>query len=133
MKKISAMMLAILMIISSCLTVYAAVPETVVPLWDNINSINCTLTFDGTDGLGKGTARGLSGTTRMSGTVTVYVQTSSGWEEVGSASNTVSGRSLSVSVDFEGETGEYYKAVFEVTCVRNGVSESDSWTAYKTC
>lgn len=133
MKKISAMILAVLMMISGCMTVYAAVPETIVPLWENISSISCDLTFDGTDGIGKGIAKGLSGTTKMSGTVTVYVQTSSGWEEVGSASNTVSGRSLSVSVDFEGETGEYYKAVFEITCVRNGVSESETRTEYKTC
>ena len=133
MKKVLAMIMAVLLISCGCLTVYAAVPDTVKPLWTNINTMECTLTFDGTDGIADGMARGLSGTTRMSGTVTVYVQTSSGWEEVGSASNTVSGRSLSVSVNFEGETGEYYKAVFEVTCVRNGVSESDSWTAYKTC
>ena len=133
MKKIFAMILAVLLIACGTMTVCAAVPETVMPLWENISSINCDLTFDGTDGKADGMARGLSGTTRMSGTVTVYVQTSSGWSEVGSASQTVAGNRISVSVDFEGETGEYYKAVFELTCVRNGVSESETRTEYRTC
>ena len=133
MRKIFAMILAVLLIICGTITVCAAVPETVMPLWENISSINCDLTFDGTDGLGKGTARGQIGTTQMIGTVTVYVQTSSGWSEVGSASQTVAGNRISVSVEFDGETGEYYKAVFELTCVRNGVSESETRTEYRTC
>lgn len=133
MKKILSLFIVAITLISCCVGVRAAFSETAEPLWDNISDINNDITFYGSAGKAKATLKGLSGTTEMSGTLKVYKQTARGWAFVASDSDTVTGTLLSLTVDFTGVSGGYYKAVFTVTVTRNGVEEPETTTAYATC
>ncbi len=134
MKKTFTALMVAIMFVTLCLSVCAALPETAVPLWDNIAEMKTSITFDGTDGFAKGSLAAKSGTTSISGTLTVYKQTADGdWEYVGSDSDTASGRYFSLYVEFTGEPGEYYKAVFNVSVTRNGTVEPETKTSYRTC
>ncbi len=133
MKKLIALVLMVSILLCCSTETLSALPDTVVPLWDNIWTMNCILTFSGTEGHATANSRGQSGTTQMSGTLTVYKQTARGWSEIVSDSDTVSGDAIALSVDLTGDFNGYYKAVFEVTCTRNGVSESETKTSYDTC
>ena len=133
MKKMLSLVIAGILLLSCCIGVGAAVPEIVTPMWDNINTMNNSINFSGTDGVAQASVFGKSGTTAVSGTLEVYKQTTNGWEFVGSDSDSVSGIYMSLQVAFDGEEGEYYKAVFEVSVTRNGVVEPETKTVYKTC
>lgn len=134
MKRLLSIFIAGVMLISCCIGVGAARPDDIMPLWDNINSMTSNIYFNSTDGTAKATIRGISGTTSISGTLTVYKQAASGrWEYVGSDTDTVSGSYMSLTVEFEGESGEYYMSVFNVSVTRNGIVEPETKTAYKTC
>ncbi len=134
MKKTFTLFMAVILLMTLSLSVCAALPEASVPLWDNINKMETLITFDGTDGFAKGTLTAKSGTTSITGTLTVYKQISSDeWEYVGSDNDTVSGKYLSLYVEFTGEPGEYYKAVFEVSVTGNGIIEPETKTSYRTC
>ena len=133
MKKVMSLVIAGILLLSCCIGVGAAVPDIVTPMWDNINTMKNNIVFDGTDGVAQASVFGKSGTTAVSGTLEVYKQTTNGWEFVGSDSDSVSGIYMSLQVAFDGEEGEYYKAVFEVSVTRNGVVEPETKTVYKTC
>ena len=133
MKKMIALVVAGILMLSCCIGVGAAAPEIVAPMWDNINNLSNNISFEGTDGYAQGTVVGKSGTTAISGTLVVYKQTSNGWEFVGSDSDSVSGSFMTLKVEFDGKEGEYYKSVFNVSVTRNGVVESETKTVYKTC
>lgn len=133
MKKMLSLVIAGILLLSCCIGVGAAVPEIVTPMWDNINTMNNSINFSGTDGVAQASVFGKSGTTAVSGTLEVYKQTTNGWEFVGSDSDSVSGIYMSLQVAFDGEEGEYYKAVFKVSVTRNGVVEPETKTVYKTC
>lgn len=134
MKKLLSILIAGVILFGCCTGICAAMPDEIMPLWDNISDMQNAIYFTSTDGTAKATVRGISGTTSISATLTVYKQTSSGgWEYVDSDSDTVSGKYLSLTVDFTGETGAYYKSVFSVSVTRNGTTEPETKTAYKTC
>ena len=133
MKKVMSLVIAGILLLSSCIGVGAVMPDIVTPMWDNINTMKNNIVFDGTDGVAQASVIGKSGTTAVSGTLEVYKQTTNGWEFVGSDSDSVNGIHMSLQVAFDGEEGEYYKAVFEVSVTRNGVVEPETKTVYKTC
>ncbi len=134
MKKVFSIFITGVILFICCIGISAAMPDEVVPLWDNISSMTNNIVFDSTDGTAKATVRGISGTTSISATLTVYKQTSSGkWVYVDSDSDTKSGRYLSLTVEFEGESGANYKAVFDVSVNYNGTVETETKTAYKVC
>ncbi|MBQ8401707.1 MAG: hypothetical protein IJX14_07255 [Clostridia bacterium] len=133
MKKWIALSIAVCILIILSTGISAAIPETIIPLWDNISQIKNEISFDGTDALAKGTLYGKSGITSMSGVLTVYKQTDNGWEYVGSDTDTVESVLMTLKVDFTAESGGYYKSVFEVSVIRDGVSEPETKTIYRTC
>lgn len=133
MKKICALILASILLLSCCVSVGAALPETNMPLWDNIISMPMTLAFNGTNSTASATITGKSGVTCITGTLTVYEKTSTGWVSVGSDSDTVETRSMSLSVTFAAKSNVEYKAVFNVSVTRNGLIETETRTVNKTC
>lgn len=133
MKKILSFVIAGILILSCCIGIQAALPETVEPLWDNISSMKNTITFEGTEGTARGTLRGEAGTTEMTGSLKVYKETDRGWVFVASDSDSVTGDVMTLSVDFTGVSGGYYKSVFSVTVTRNGVEETETKTEYAYC
>lgn len=134
MKKLLSIFIAGIMLISCCIGVGAALPDKADPLWDNIGSMTNNIYFISTSGSAEASITGKSGTTSITATLTVYKQTSSGgWSYVDSDADHVSGGYLGLKVDFEGEVGAYYKAEFRVSITRNGIIESETKTAYRTC
>ncbi len=133
MKKALSIFLASILVCSMAVSTTAAVPEPIVPLWDNISRITNTVTFNGTKGTAKGLIIGTTGTDEISATLTVYVQNGSNWVFVGSDSDTVTSKTLALTVDFTGTSGGYYKSVLEVTVTIDGVAETETITEYRTC
>lgn len=126
MKRIMFFLVTCALILSCSIGINAALPETVVPLWDNIGVMDIDIYFSGTDGTAEAMLEGKSGVTEISGTLTVYRKTLLGWRSVGSDSTTVSGKIIELSVDFLGEPGVEYKAVFDVSVTRYGVDETET-------
>lgn len=135
MKRILSFALAILLAVGFCCNVHAAMPSDsdIVPLWENIDTFSCGITLNGTAGTATAVILGLSGTTKITGTLTVYKQTDDGWAFVDKTTGTSSSTALSLKVSFTAESGAYYKAECSVTVTRNGAAESETKTAYKTC
>ena len=132
MKKTIALGMALILLACMGVGTYAAVPDPIVPLWDNINSMTNVIVFDGNDGTASAVIIGKPGTTRITGTLTVYKSVDGEWVYVDSAADTGK-TSLSLTVDFTGEDDVQYKSVFEVTATRNGIDEDETKTAYRTC
>ena len=133
MKKIFSLFIAGILLLSCCIGIQAALPEMIEPLWDNIRNMENTITFDGTEGTARAELDGKSGTTGISGSLKVYKETDRGWVFVASDSDSVTGTSMTLSVDFTGVSGGYYKSVFSVTVTRNGVEETETKTTYAWC
>ncbi len=132
MKKVIVSILVLSMCLSICCQVFASAPSK-SPMWLNIFNLTTGLSFIGTDGEASGHCTGKSGTTSIVGTLTVYKQSGSSWIYIDSVSGSTTTQRLNLYLDFEGVTGEYYKAVFEVVVTRNGIDEPETKTSYRTC
>lgn len=132
MKKILIFLLAMIFCLGVSVRIFAQAPN-VTPMWNNIRELTSSIVFNGTDGTANASVLGKSGTTSISGTLTVYRQSGSSWVYVGSTSGTSSTNKLTLEFDFNAVIGGYYKSVFEVTVTINGVEESETKTAYNTC
>ena len=133
MKKTLALVLGLLTILMLAINTAAASPEVIKPLWNNINYMSNDLEFNSTSGITSTMVLGKSGTTKITGTLTVYVQTANGWEVVDSASTTSNSNIFTLDINFTGIPGEYYKSVLSVTVMINGLNESATKTAYEYC
>jgi len=136
MKKLLSIILAVMLIILTVVSVGAAkIPEnSITPLWEKIVEISSSIGFSGSSGEATASVRGKLGTTLVAGVLTVYKQDSNGgWSSVGSNSRTSASSSLSLSVNFTGVSGGYYKSVLTTTVYVNGVGETETATTYKTC
>ncbi len=131
MKKLCSVILACLCIVVMCLGISAE--GSAMPLWDNFDSLVTKITFSGTSGLASASISDSTYSADVTGMLTVYKQTKAGWlficRETGESNRGV----LSLSANFTGESGAYYKAEFSVTVTKNGVSEPATKVAYKTC
>lgn len=133
MRKILSFFVATIVLLNCCIGIQAAVPEVLVPLWDNISTLENEITFEGMDGIAVASLTGKSGTTEITGTLKVYKETDRGWVFVTSDSDSVTGRVFRLNVEFTGVAGGYYKSVFSVTVTRNGVEETETDTYYANC
>ena len=133
MKKTLALVLGILTVLIFVVNTSAASPEVITPLWNNITYVSNDLSFNGASGITSTMVVGKSGTTKITGTLTVYVQTANGWDVVDGDSTTSTSNLFTLDINFTGVPGEYYKSVLTVTVTINGVNESVTKTAYETC
>lgn len=132
MRKLLLLLLAINLCVGVSVRTYARAPN-VSPLWNNIMQLYGTIVFDGTDGTASGSVLGKSGTTSISGTLTVYRQSGSSWVYVDSTSGTSSTNKLTLECEFTSVSGCYYKSVYEVSVTINGITEPETKTTYETC
>ena len=134
MKKIISILTVFAIITYMIIPINADTKDSIQPLWDNIRNFKCTLNFDGTEGTAAGTVYGKTGTTQISATLVVYKKLGpDNWEYIDHTGTTTTNSSLIVSLDFPAEPGAYYRAIFTVMVVINGVEEIDKRTVYKTC
>ena len=73
MKKVLYTIVLVILLVG-CLTssVLAAVIIPIAPLWDNVNYVDCEITFDGTEGTVYCDITAVSSTTSITGTLTLY-------------------------------------------------------------
>jgi len=131
-KKIASIVLFTILIVSLSFNVNAAMPDNgiIEPLWLNISSITESFAFNGTRGIASAAIVGKSGTTYIECTTTVYKQIGSAWSFVNSDTDYANSSVLLASIDVTGDASGYYKAVYNISVTRNGVTETESTTAY---
>lgn len=132
-KKLLALMMTVLMLVCFGTSAYAALPETIEPLWDNIQNTTHTMYFDGDRGSVLGSITGKSGTTNITGTLNVYKQTTTGWVLVGRDYGSTTERVLGLYVEYTAEPGAYYQSVLNFSVTINGVVEPETLYEYATC
>ena len=132
-KRLTALMMMFLLLVCLGTNAYAALPETVVPLWDNIQSTTHFISFNGDVGSSTAIVYGKSGTTNVTGTLNVYEQTTSGWKLVGRDYGSVTTRELGLYVEFEAKPGAYYQSVLNFSVTINGVVETETLYEFATC
>lgn len=128
-KKALSLALAVLMM---CAVVTTAMAQTIVPLWDNTDTCNPTLTFSGTTAICRGPIEGKPGTTKINAQLILQEQQSNGsyvtvkfWPL-----QTTSGTVLNLSGSQPGCTsGVYYRAGV-IANVFNSAGVSESITVY---
>lgn len=130
MKKrlISAILILMMIVTVAIIPVSAAVADQVFPLWDNSNTVVATLTFSDIYGRATGKATVIGAT--ITGTLYVYEEGNS--TPIYTQTKTASNR-LNITIDFEGEYGVEYTAIFQVTATKNGVTESASDSVSEYC
>ena len=120
------------MLICFTANTYAALPETVEPLWDNIQSASIDFYFNDPASV-VATVSGKTGMTNITATLNVYQQTSTGWRLVGRDYESTSARSLALRVEYDAEPGAYYQSVLNFSVTINGVVEAETLYEYATC
>ncbi len=138
MKKITALLMALLMIFSlSTVTFAAQVPDqTVQPQWDYMATITLLLNFIEDENLGQADVSVnpyINYTTRLEGTVTIYKMVGIDWVYVDSKTESAEELSLGFYLQFPATSGVMYKAVLDVTAYGPGGSETDSVKKIRTC
>lgn len=135
-KLIATLILTVILISCVSVSVSAAMPSTVEPLWDNTSIVTGTMVFDGSD-KSQGTAEmqvvGKIGVTKIEGSVVVYKRVGSSWVYVTENSKTVSTKNCFLSVDFKSEIGYEYKAEFHFVVTKGTTNETIDRTITKTC
>ena len=132
----TAIILVLCILASSlALTVSAAVPEPVIPRWDNSSGATAYLSFNGNVGTVEAYIVGATGVTNIDATVTLYYKTSAGeWIEIAKDWDyNVNQDSLSISETFIGIRGREHKIVVDATLTKNGVTETVSDSAIALC
>ena len=127
------LLLVFAMMLPATLSLFAAKPRTVQPRWTSIATIELTLIFSGTEGNAGAVARKQSTATNLEGTLTVYKQVGNDWVFVADTYGQKPVGSLGLSVDFTGEIGVLYKAVFEVTAYTGNVGETEIVDCTELC
>lgn len=136
MKKIIAMLLTCVVMLSVMpLAIYGAVPEQIMPMWDNTNSFSVDLDFNGSDGVAYVMVMGQSGVTNISAEVKLYYKNTSGvWvEDSKDWDYNVNQMFLSISESFTGIAGREYKIEVEVNVKKNGITETLTETKTAVC
>lgn len=132
-KRLVALFMSFLLLICFETSAYAALPEVVEPLWNNISTVSHTLNFNTSPANSYASIIGKSGTTNITGTLNVYKQTSSGWTLVGHDYDTTTTDVLAFYVEFDAEPGAYYQSVLNFSVTINGVVEPETLYEFATC
>ena len=134
MKKFTSILLVFMMLALLCSSAYAALPETVQPLWNNVEEAYVEISFSSSgNGCAAGYVIGNPGTTKITVRLSIYVDEDGEWVLLGGNTESVNGSNLSVDKSFNAVSGKYYKAVLTFMVTKNGVMESDRVYAYATC
>lgn len=96
----------------------------ITPMWVHVGSIDVGLAPFGNEVECYGSVSAYSGVKRIDATLTLYRQSGSNWTYVTSWEKSTTYASLSMAETCRVTSGYNYKAVFQVTVVRNGSSET---------
>ncbi len=134
-RRTAILLLCCILMSTISLTVSAALPDPITPMWDNVLSLNATLTFNGTTGNVSAFINGKSGVTNIDATVTLYYKNTNGvWVEQEKNWDYNTNQSLlGISETFTGARGVEYKIVVDATVTKGNVEETVSKTATATC
>ena len=130
MKKIiKTMVFAILMVGCLSSNAFAAVIAPIEPLWDNVEYVDCRVTFDGTEGTVFCDITPSSSAASITGTLTLY---ESG-REIDSWDIDNDLPFVSIIESFTGIKGRTYTLELEAVVTVRGVSETITRTVSKKC
>ena len=134
-KKIIVLLLAVIMLFSCTVNIFAALPQNneIMPLWDNIAAVSTNLGFEGNQGTASVTAKKSPNADLIEGVLYVYGWENNQWEYVDSVYGSKSVGTLGLAVEFIGETGVEYKIVFIVTAHDGEYAETETFEHYETC
>lgn len=134
MRKIIIVLMAVVLMSSSIMIpVGAAMPEnTVQPLWDNTNIIDCTVLFIDGVGYAECVAHAKYGSTSIKTDIYVYSLGDEVWIYVAELHNIKNAISSVSSCTFEAELNETYRVDYTFTVTRNGIDEVITRTVYDT-
>lgn len=128
-KKIKIMLCVIFAVCMTAVHTAAIVTDPITPLWDNVNSASCNITFSGTTGTVSCSVRGKSGTTKIEGSLILYKNGTKIDEWEISTTNA----SVSILDSFTGKSGSKYTLELDVDVTRNGTEENVTASSSKTC
>ena len=122
MKKIKVFAFMMIIIISSFVSVNVAAADEITPLWSNISSVTCKVTFNGTTGTVCCDITGQPGASAVRGTLVLYKGSTElkSWDL---ASNT---GSKTILYGFTGISGITYKIELNAEVYKDGYWESIS-------
>ena len=145
-KRVIALMLAVLacisaLSVSAIWTGQVATEERasltagqIALFWVNTSSVSCTLNFSGNKAACSAIVSGMSGTTKITGTLTLYRQSGSSWVYVDSWSGSSDSSVLRFSESAMVSSGYNYKVVVNASVYRNGTWETvEKESAVKYC
>ena len=134
-KGIISLSLAIIMICSLTVPVFAAQPEdtTVQPRWTSIANMSVDITFVGSSGNVSAVARKQSTASHIVGTLYLYKWNGSTYEYMTEVSGYKTVGTLGLSIDFVCEKGVQYKGVLTVVAYTNNIGELETIYYCETC
>ncbi len=127
-KKVITILCAVCLLFLQTIPVLAAVKNPIMPMWDNVSRITCDISFSGTTGTVECKVTGMTGTTSISGTATLY----QGDTEIDSWDVTGKGSAFLVET-FTGKRGKTYRLELDIDVTRNGVVEQITLDDTETC
>ena len=133
--KAIALILMIVTIISllPCTVNAASADNTISPLWQNTNFIDCYIMTDSSGyAYAEGTVMGYTPVNKITADVYVYKQIGSAWMYVGQDHKTANSFLLTISYKFTPSQNSYYRADFTFVVTKNGVDETITTTKYLT-
>ncbi len=132
-KAIIVLMSVVLLCTAVIVPVSAAVPEnTVQPLWDNTNIIDCTVGFFDGIGYAECLVYGKIGATAVKTDIYVYYLGDNAWVYVTELHDSKNAISLVSSCPFNAVLNETYMVEYTFTVTRNGTDEVITRTVYDT-
>lgn len=132
-KIIIVLMTVVLMSSSIMIPVGAAMPEnTVQPLWDNTNVVDCTVGFNAGMGYAECVVYGKFGATSIKTDIYVYVLGDNVWIYVTELHDAKNAMTSGSSCSFNAVLNNTYRVDYTFTVTRNGTDEVVNRTVYKT-
>lgn len=119
MKKILLKMIVLAMIGAMIVVPVSAQSSEIMPLWDNVSTVDVDMTFSGNSGNVSGCVTRQSGVVRMEGTITLYEYVGNQWVYVNEWYKSTTRMALTISGDFIAVSCRQYQAVMTVTAYRN--------------
>lgn len=120
--------LALVVVLMSTMTAFAAEPFPIQPFWANTSGIDVTLSISGTTASCSAVVEGYSGTTKITADVTLERKATNGtYTTVKTWSNqSVSGTRLLFSETYTITSGYTYRLTVTAKVTRNGTTETAS-------
>ena len=129
LRKALACFVCIAIVCSMATGICAIGNDPVKPLYDNASDVICNISFNGTPGSVSCKIQGVSGTTSIKGTLTLYCVNS----VIRTWNIDTSKTSVSIDDDFTGVSSKWYRLTLDADVTANGVTEPIWKTTTRQC